>query len=190
MTLQQNTTDARIAEPDKRRRSWFRSLLPDRKLLLIAALALGGDQLVKATVVANLSRGESWPAEGFVRIVHAWNTGAAFSLLRDQNGLMTVVSLAVVGVLLFYLRSSGNESRTVRVGLALALGGAFGNIVDRLRLGHVTDMFDVGPWPIFNTADSAIVVGLALVFWTLWSGERQSESDPVSGKQSPDSNGD
>lgn len=189
MTLRHNTADIPGAEP-ARRRSWFRSLLPDRKLLAIAALAFGGDQLVKAAVTANLSRGESWPAEGFVRVTHAWNTGAAFSLLRDQNGLMTVVSLVVVGVLVLYLRSSENESKTVRVGLALALGGAFGNIADRLRLGHVTDIFDVGPWPIFNTADSAIVVGLGLVFWTLWSAEGPVDSHPATGKQPPNSNSD
>ncbi len=187
MSFQQNATETPSARPRNRRGSWLRSLLPQSKLWLVAVLVFGGDQLVKAVVVANLARGESWPVDGFVRITHVWNTGSAFSLLRDQNGLMTIVSLGATVLLVFYLRSSGIESRLARFGLALALGGAAGNIFDRIRLGHVTDMFDIGRWPIFNTADSAILVGFVLIFWNLWPSGKSDDSEQTDNVEPEDS---
>lgn len=181
---QQETTEQR---PEKR------SLFADPVPWVLMAAALGLDQLTKAIVVANLDRGESWPDEGFLRITHAWNTGTAFSLFQDQSDLLTIFSFVAVIALYFVYRSLQAPNIWVRMAFGLLLGGAFGNLLDRLRLGHVTDFLDVGPWPIFNVADSSIVVGITVLFLYFWltadsskksdkesDGEQKSDTSPPS----------
>ena len=153
-------------------------------ILLAATLTL--DQATKAIVVATLERGESAPEEGFFRLTHAWNTGTAFSLLQDQGGLLTFVSFAAVIALYFVYRTLESPTIWVRMAFGLLLGGAFGNLIDRIRLGHVTDFFDVGPWPIFNIADSSITVGIAVLFLFFWRNSN-SESRKAEIGQAPPS---
>jgi signal peptidase II len=143
---------------------------PDRRPLwrdpvpwLVLAAVLAADQLSKALVIANLHLSESVPATGFFRFTHTWNTGTAFGLFRDYGGVLTVVSFVAVAVLYLFYRSSPTRPLLMRVAFGMQLGGAFGNLIDRLRLGHVTDFIDVGPWPVFNLADSSIVVGIVLM---------------------------
>ncbi len=144
-------------------------------MLLVASFGL--DQLTKAIVRGQLRVGESWPEEGFFRFTHAWNTGTAFSLLQDQSTLLTFVSFGAVIALYFVYRSVESPTIWVRMAFGLLLGGALGNLLDRLRLGHVTDFFDVGPWPIFNIADSSIVVGIFVLFLYFWfNSEDKKES--------------
>jgi signal peptidase II len=167
-------------EPTEQRsnkRSLFADPIP--WMMLVAALVL--DQLSKAIVIANLDRGESWPDGGFLRITHAWNTGTAFSLFQGQSDLLTIFSFVAVIALYFVYRSLQNPNIWVRMAFGLLLGGAFGNLIDRLRLGHVTDFFDVGPWPIFNIADSSIVVGITVLFLYFWL---TADSSKNSGKKS------
>ncbi len=142
--------------------------------------ALGLDQLTKWLTIENLAVGESWPAEGFFRFTHAWNTGTAFSLFQGQGDILTWVSLAAVGVLTWIYRSIDDPPWVLRIAFGLQFGGAIGNIIDRIRLGHVTDFLDVGWWPIFNIADSSIVIGIALMifyFWFLDEGPKQDEDE-------------
>jgi signal peptidase II len=155
---------------------------------LLLAAAYGLDQLTKALVVGNLSYGESWPEHGFLRITYVWNTGTAFSLFQDQGGPLTVFSLVAVFALYFIYRSLEAPNIWVRMAFGLLLGGAFGNLTDRLREGHVIDFIDVGPWPVFNIADSSIVVGIAVLFLYFWMNSDKSKKDraepgkpPVSG---------
>ena len=145
---------------------------------LMFVLALGLDQLTKWLVTSNLALLESVPEEGFFRITYVWNTGTAFGLFTGRGEILTVVSLVAVAMLIFFYRHAGRESSIVRLAIGLQLGGALGNIVDRFRLGHVTDFIDVGPWPIFNLADSSIVIGIALmVFYLFYT--RESQKPPV-----------
>ncbi len=140
---------------------------------LVFGLALGLDQLTKWLVTSNLARSQSIPEEGFFRITYVWNTGSAFGLFTGHGEVLTVVSLAAVALLVFFYRHAGQESLIVRMAIGLQLGGALGNIVDRFRLGHVTDFIDVGPWPIFNIADSSIVIGITImVVYFLYTRER------------------
>ncbi len=166
-------------KPSGSRRSLFADPIP----WLVLAIALGLDQLTKALVVENLLRGESWPDDGFFRITHAWNTGTAFSLFQDQSSLLTFVSFGAVIALYFVYRSVESPTIWVRIAFGLLLGGAFGNLIDRLRLGHVTDFVDVGPWPIFNIADSSILVGIFVLFLFFWTNQEQSKD----GKQKKES---
>lgn len=142
-------------------------------------LALGLDQLTKWAVIENLARGESVPATGFFRFTHAWNTGTAFSLFQDQGGILTWVSLTAVVILAWIYRSIDNPPWVLRIAFGMQLGGAIGNLIDRFRLGHVTDFLDVGPWPIFNIADSSIVIGIALMIYYFWflEGKQDEKAD-------------
>ena len=145
---------------------------------LMFALALGLDQFTKWLVTSNLALFESVPEEGFFRITYVWNTGTAFGLFTGRGDILTVVSLVAVAILIFFYRHAGRESLIVRLAIGLQLGGALGNIVDRFRLGHVTDFIDVGPWPIFNIADSSIVIGIGLMVFYLFV-TRESREQPA-----------
>ena len=117
------------------------------------AVVLVLDQSTKAFIVGWLDWGESWPVEGFLRFTHARNTGTAFSLFQGHSNVLSFVAIVAVGVLLWVYWSTGAKSFVLRLALGLQLGGALGNLLDRLQQGYVTDFLDVGPWPIFNVAD-------------------------------------
>ncbi len=123
------------------------------------------DQSSKWGITQWLAWRESWPAHGFFRFTHTGNTGTAFSLFQGNSDVLAVVALLAVALLLWVYWSTGGNSLIVRIALGLQLGGAIGNLADRIRLGYVTDFIDVGPWPIFNVADSAISVGMAVMIW-------------------------
>jgi signal peptidase II len=141
-------------------------------------LALITDQVTKWLVIENLAVGQSWPETGILRFTHAWNTGTAFSLFQGQGDILTWVSLAAVGILTWIYRSIKDPHWVLRLAFGLQFGGAIGNIVDRVRIGHVTDFLDVGWWPIFNIADSSIVVGISLmIVYFLFLDERSKLDD-------------
>lgn len=101
-----------------------------------------------------------------VRIAYSHNTGIAFSMLQGMPEVLTVVALVIVaGAIYFYATQLPNHRRMIQVIMGLILGGAFGNIIDRVRLGYVVDFISVGWFPIFNVADSAISVGAALLMF-------------------------
>ena len=140
-----------------------------RWFALSAAIVLA-DQATKLLVLSSFAAGERRAVTGFFNLVLVFNKGAAFSFLADAPGWQTpllvgfaLVASAIVTVLL--LRSPGR--RLFCAGLALILGGAVGNIIDRLLYGHVVDFLDLHAagwhWPAFNVADSAITVGAALL---------------------------
>ncbi len=138
--------------------------------MLIAAAALAADQASKLWVVQTLAYGESIPRYGFFRFTHVTNTGSAFGLLGGQNLVLTVASFAGIGALLYFYRSHDQPTLWARGSLGLMLAGAVGNLIDRIRLGHVTDFIDIGPWYIFNLADASIVVGVIILGATMLFG--------------------
>jgi len=136
-------------------------------LLLIALSVVGFDQLTKYLIRANMELGQSIPSEGFFRLTYTTNTGGAFGILANQTFLLAMAAVIGITVLLIYLRYLPLESALLKAGLGLDLGGAVGNLIDRLRSGEVVDFIDVGAWPVFNIADSAIVVGTILIIYYL-----------------------
>ncbi len=139
---------------------------PARKpidVLLIGGAVLAADQLTKALVRANLPPGASFPPDWPVRLTHVTNTGAAFGLLTNQSVLLTFVAFFAIGLIIYYYRKAPDGAWPLRVALGLQLGGAIGNLIDRLRQGYVTDFIDLRFWPVFNVADSAITVGAVLL---------------------------
>lgn len=139
----------------------------DWTLLQLAGLALALDQLTKFVVRQTLEWHYSWPAYGFFRFTHVQNTGSAFGLFQGNNLPLLIVSLVGVAVLAYIYHTQERPGILMRVSIALMLGGALGNLIDRMWQGHVTDFIDVGPWPVFNLADSSIVVGLLIMAWVL-----------------------
>lgn len=154
----------------------------DWTLIQIAALALALDQLTKFVVRQTLEWHYSWPTTGFFRFTHVHNTGSAFGLFQDQNLPLLFVSLVGVVVLACIYQTQERRTNLLRVSIALMLGGALGNLIDRIHQGHVTDFIDVGPWPVFNIADSAIVVGLIMMGWLLLL--RRDQPETVEASQS------
>lgn len=144
-------------------------------VLGLALIVFGADQLSKYLVRRFLEEGEYWhflPSLGRIfAITHVRNRGAAFGLLPNADLLFVLVAVVVIVAILYYSRSLSAEELWVRVSLGLQLGGAAGNLVDRLRLdGYVTDFFAFKPWPtgVFNVADSCIVVGMGILIYRLW----------------------
>lgn len=134
----------------------------------VAAMVITLDQLSKLWVVAALgpeTMTNFIPLFGdTVRIAYSHNTGIAFSLLQGHPELLTIGALLIVaGAIYFYTTQLPNRRTLVQVIIGLILGGAFGNLIDRVRLGYVVDFIQVGWFPIFNLADSAITIGAALL---------------------------
>ncbi len=152
-----------------------------RKWLFLVWVALSViviDQLSKAIIVASLEPYEEWmPIEAirpFFSITYVTNTGAAFGILPQGGMLFTLIALIVVGVIIYFYRQLPERVWLVRVALGLQLGGALGNLIDRIRLGYVVDFLHVRFWPVFNIADSAIVIGVGLLMILMWREDRRS----------------
>lgn len=148
----------------------------DFTLLQLAVVFFLLDQLTKFLARAYLPYGYSWPWRGFFRFTHTENTGSIFGILQGQNTPLIFVSCIGLCVLIMVYYSQPRPTNLLRLSLALQLGGAFGNLLDRLRLGAVTDFIDVGPWPVFNLADASIVTGLLLLVWVLLRSGGQSDA--------------
>lgn len=152
---------------------------------LIALFVASADQISKTWIRANLVNGESLPETGLFRLTHIHNTGAAFGLFQDQSFLLTIVAAVGIVILLIftffaYQRLPFPASRIDKPALGLILGGTIGNLVDRLSQGYVTDFIDIGFWPSFNIADSAITVGIILfAFSLLFLSQPQTRDLPV-----------
>ena len=131
---------------------------------IISALTLAADQLTKFLIVSTFSPGESLPVcPPALYLTYVQNTGAAFGLFKGQQLLFVGLSLFIIGWLIRELRSNASQAPAARWGCALVLGGAAGNLIDRLRLNYVVDFLDLRVWPVFNVGDSAITIGVALL---------------------------
>jgi signal peptidase II len=143
------------------RRRW---LVP----LFLALVVLLLDQISKQWILANLGPEPMQyeiPVVGdWFSIIYSRNTGVAFGLFQNMSPLFIVVSLLIsAGAIYVYATYLPNDVWNVQISLGLILGGALGNVVDRILLGYVVDFIRVGWWPVFNVADSAITVGAAVL---------------------------
>lgn len=158
------TTEAQIEDSGDSGGALLRRVRRDLPFFLVALTVFGFDQLTKAIVRNGLALGEAWPSDSWlVKIEHVTNTGAAFGTLQDQGLFLTVTAFLAIGAIAFYYLFPPLEHGLLRLALGLQLGGAVGNLLDRLRFGEVTDFISFPHYPAFNVADSSIVVGLAVV---------------------------
>ena len=170
--------------PPRARRS-----TPRWPLFILLASTIGVvDQLTKAWIVANVDPGRPRPVVGdVVRLVYSRNTGALFGLFRDNATLFAIVSIAVIAGIAWY-HGRAPSSALLSTALGLLLGGAIGNLIDRLTRGHVVDFVDAGIGDLrfytFNVADSAITISLLLLIlvsiWPSLVGDRPV-ADPTDG---------
>ncbi len=154
--------------------------------MVVALIIAVVDQLTKLAIIEWIPLYDRVPLNSFINLTHQKNTGAAFSFLADAGGwqrwffvvLATGVSI-VIAIWIWRIRNTGQA--VLSAGLALVLGGAVGNLIDRILLGHVTDFFQVwfGSWafPSFNVADAGISVGAALLIIDalFFSGKEQTQ---------------
>ena len=157
-----------------------------RRRILVAAIAVAVfalDRITKIAVETSMSPGSTIEVVGqWLRISHVTNTGAAFGLLPERTTLLSILSVVAVLAIVYYYRRLAADSRIIAATLGMQLGGAFGNLLDRIRQGYVVDFVDVGIpggarfWS-FNVADSSIVVGIIAVTALLWWQERQQPRD-------------
>ena len=157
--------------------------------MAVAAIVVIADQATKWAIVQWVDLYQKIPINSFVNLTHQRNTGAAFSFLADAGGwqrwFFVVLASAVSIVIAVWLWRIRKERQTVlAAGLALVLGGAVGNLIDRAMLGYVTDFIQVwiGNWPFpsFNVADAGITVGAALLIVDalFFSGREERHSSP------------
>jgi signal peptidase II len=146
----------------------------------VAVFVFVFDRITKMWVEQNIPLHEGRQVVGdYVRIVHTQNTGAAFGLLPERTTLLSILSVIAVIAIVYYYRQFANSSPLVTATLGMQLGGAFGNLIDRVRQGYVVDFVDVGiPGGVrfwaFNVADSSIVLGIIFVTLLLWQEERKT----------------
>ena len=153
----------------------------DKYLFLfgLAGVLIALDQWTKSLIRNNLSLGETWLPAGldwlspYARIVHWYNTGAAFGMFQQGSSIFMVLAIVVICAIIYYFPKVEMHDWTLRVAMSMQLAGAAGNLIDRvLRDGKVTDFISVGTFPVFNVADASISVGTAILLLGVYLQER------------------
>ena len=147
---------------------------------VIAGTAIAADQLTKSIVSMRLPIGDAVASIGPFSIHHVQNSGIAFGLFANSTTAVIVLTAVAVAAMLVFFSRPAQRHPLLPVALGLVIGGSVANLIDRVRLGHVTDFLDFAYWPAFNLADTFIVVGVAVAV-RLVRGVRQDEPAPWHG---------
>ena len=142
-------------------------------LAAISVAAVAADQLTKRIVTTHLQLDEGVHIVGPFWIHHVRNSGIAFGLFASATSVVIVLTALAVAWMLGYFARSGARHPILPVALGLVIGGSVSNLVDRVRLGYVTDFLDLRWWPAFNLADSFIVIGVVVLLAALLAAERE-----------------
>jgi signal peptidase II len=140
---------------------------------LVVLAAVVADQATKQLVASTLPLGDQTAEVGPFSIHHVQNSGIAFGLFPTATTIVIVLTAIAVGWMVAFFARSGARHPVLPVGLGLVIGGSVSNLVDRIRLGHVTDFLDLTFWPAFNLADTFIVVGVAVLLAALVASDRE-----------------
>ncbi len=157
----------------------------------IAAGIVALDQWSKWLVRQHIPFGGWWLPEGwewlmpYARIVHWYNTGAAFGIFQNGNAVFTVLAVVVIAVILYYMPRLAEVAWWLRLAVAMQLAGASGNLIDRLMLGKVTDFVSVGAFPVFNVADASITLGVMILLLGTWRKEHREREEATLADESP-----
>jgi len=149
-------------------------------LFLTAGFVVALDQYTKWLVRSNLAFTEMWLPDQlkeflpYFRIVYWHNSGAAFGLFQNGNIILMILAFIVSGVIIYYYPRVSPEDWWLKLALGLQLGGALGNLIDRMTLGQVTDFLSVSSFPVFNVADSAITLGTCILLLGVYLKERKA----------------
>lgn len=143
----------------------------------IILLIIVVDQLSKFLVSSNFTQGDSVRIFPYLYITYVRNVGAAFGLLANYRWLFVVLGILAVALVWYFRNTIKQQSKFVRWGITLAIGGTIGNLIDRIRIGAVIDFIDTPIFPIFNAADMTIVAGVVLLFWEVLINERKQSGE-------------
>ena len=136
------------------------------------------DQLVKGYITASMHLGQSVPViKNYFYITYVLNPGAAFGIFENQRLFFIGVALVLLGVVIYFRKQLMKEHMLVQYGVGLLVGGAIGNLYDRLQNGLVVDFLDFRFWPVFNIADVAICVGAGLIMFDICFRRQENDSD-------------
>jgi signal peptidase II len=153
----------------------FGATLPQwLSLVAVALAALGADQLTKSIVRGRLDLNDEVHVVGPFSIHHVTNSGIAFGLFASATSIVILLTGFAVAWMLYFFARSGSRHPVLPVALGLVIGGSVSNLLDRVRLGHVTDFLDFRYWPAFNLADTFIVVGVAALLLALVVSDREA----------------
>jgi len=169
-----SSTDA-LTPVSSARRSFAAGPVQWAELGAVVLAAIAADQVTKLIVVSQLELDESLKVIGPFSIHHVQNSGIAFGLFASATAIVTALTALAVGWMLVFFARSGARHPVLPVALGLLIGGSTSNLIDRIRLGHVTDFLDLRYWPAFNLADSFIVIGVAILFVALVVGETRTK---------------
>ncbi|MDF2928298.1 signal peptidase II [Anaerospora sp.] len=137
-------------------------------ILILAMAVVVIDQWSKYFVQTHMSLGMSIPVIPSVfHLTYILNPGAAFGILENQRTFFVIIGLLMIGAVLYLYPRIPDKMKLLRLGTGLMMGGAVGNVIDRIQTGYVVDFFDFRIWPIFNIADIAIVTGVSCIIYTL-----------------------
>jgi len=143
---------------------------------IIVFIILSLDQLTKFLVTKNLELNNSVPViKGIFNLTLVYNRGAAFGIFKNQFHLFIFSSIVAV-ILIYSILKKNKHNNLYSFSLSLILGGALGNLIDRVFLGYVVDFIDFRIWPVFNLADSAITIGALLLGWLIFKSEKKDAS--------------
>ncbi len=149
--------------------------------MIVAAVVVIIDQITKALVVRSFGPPDAATSKQIIPHVldfrHDENTGAAFSLFQGRSTTLLLIGVIVIGVLIYYYRALPQGQPILRLAVGSVLGGAVGNIIDRVRLGYVTDWIHITHYPTFNVADSCITIGMATLAFSLLFVDRFAHRD-------------
>lgn len=169
--------------------SFVRSRKREALLAGVALAVLALDQLSKAAVARYLTPLTPWnpiaALAPYISLTYVTNTGVAFGLFPQLSALYPYINLAIVAGLLVFYRRFGVQHWLLPVSLGLQLGGAVGNLADRLRLGYVVDFIDIKVWPVSNVADVCIVSGVCILAYLLLKEQPRQEAAPA-GAEDPE----
>lgn len=152
-------------------------------IFTIAAVIVALDQWTKWWVRTHIPAGASWLPDSlqwlapYARIVHWYNRGAAFGIFQQGNMVFTVLAFIVIAAILYYYPQISSVDWPLRLAVSMQMGGAIGNLLDRLTIGHVTDFISVGTFPVFNIADASISVGCVVLLLGVWWQERLAKKE-------------
>lgn len=170
--------------------NWKKYLVDYAFLFGIAFTIILLDQVTKEWVRNTLTMGEVYRPElwlsRYVRILHWHNTGSAFGMFQGWGNIFAGLAFVVSLVILFYFPQVPRQEWLLRLALSLQLGGATGNLIDRLTIGHVTDFVSLGNFPVFNVADASISTGVAVLILGMWIHERHLKQASASASADPE----
>lgn len=147
--------------------------------LTAIALVISLDQLSKLLVRNYMVPGHSLLAWSPVQLTYIMNTGSAFGLFPRQTLFLIIAAFVGIIALYAYYRNYDNPPLMVRICLGMMIGGAIGNLIDRVRFGSVVDFIDARFWPVFNLADSSITVGILILVWVLLTSREKKKSAAI-----------